>query len=62
MSAEGVGAAVRVAGPERVRREAGQTGPSAGLLRAGVEQREKAGEVAGPGWPLGPVGKGKEKE
>ena len=31
LTAEGVGAAVRAAGPKRVRREAGRTGPGAGL-------------------------------
>ena len=40
-----VGAGVRAAGPERVQREAGRTGPSAGLLRVGVEMGRTCGAL-----------------
>ena len=40
-----VGAGVRTAGPERVQREAGRTGLSAGLLRIGVEMGRTCGAL-----------------
>ena len=40
-----VGAGVRTAGPERMQREAGRTGPSAGLLRIGVEMGRTCGAL-----------------